>query len=416
MDVVNVNVLAATAGEDASAQYAALASLPSVGEAFRAACASSRWKVRANVSVACVLQHKTSGAYRYFHSSANNGAVFDKPATLSSANDVDGFLETLRSTDLEERAFRQRPNTEWRLFAITNLTFYAYKMVGISRVGDSVDLPRHIKRNRSIVSLATDGKTGKKFEDKLCFFRCLAIKIDCQCPVNRCKCSGARNSTVKRLYSQYQRATGVTDVTFPGISEGDLVSLESVFDVAITVFSLNEDDVCDVLWSSGKCAGSRGCLNLNLWEHHFSYVRNIASFTKDYRCLVCDAHFTRASSCKRHKCDPEKVTAFVFPGGAFSAPACIWDEVSAVIGQPVPKELRIMPYRATYDIESLLVKEDLPADTDTLTFKNRHRLLSVSVCSNVPGFTEPVCFVIDDNDDSNARDRRTRHRTRRRRR
>ena len=55
-----------------------------------------------------------------------------------------------------------------------------------------------------------------------------------------------------------------------------------------------------------------------------------------------------------------------------------------------------MPYRATYDIESLLVKDDLPSDTGTLTFKNRHRLLSVSVCSNVPGFTDPVCFVIDD--------------------
>ena len=392
MDVVNVNVLAATAGEDASAQYAALASLPSVGEAFRAACASSRWKVRANVSVACVLQHKTSGAYRYFHSSANNGAVFDKPATLSSSNDVDDFLETLRSTDLEERAFRQRPNTEWRLFAITNLTFYAYKMVGISRVGDSVDLPRHIKLNRSVMSLVADGKTGEKFKDKLCFFRCLAVKTDCQCPVNRCKCHRVRNSTVKRLYSQYQRATGVTDVTFAGIDEGDLISLESVFDVAIAVYSLNEDGVCDVLWSSGKRAGKRGCLNLNLWEHHFSYIRNITSYTNDYRCIVCDAHFTRASNCKRHKCDPENVTEFVFPGGAFSAPPCIWDEVAAVIGQPVPKELRIMPYRATYDIESLLVKDDLPTDTDTLTFKNKHRLLSVSVCSNVPGFTDPVCF------------------------
>ena len=107
------------------------------------------------------------------------------------------------------------------------------------------------------------------------------------------------------------------------------------------------------------------------------------------------AQFTRASSCRRHSCDVKNVTRFTFPGGAFTAPKCIWDEVTEELGIEVPQHLRILPYRATYDIESLLTKDNLPNPTNTTIYENRHTLLSVSVCSNVPGFDKAHCFVVE---------------------
>ena len=91
-----------------------------------------------------------------------------------------------------------------------------------------------------------------------------------------------------------------------------------------------------------------------------------------------------------------KSRVFTFPSGAFAAPRCIWDEVSQDLGVDVPQHLRILPYRAMFDIESLLTKENLPADTNTTSYENRHTLLSVSVCSNVPGFRKPLSFVVED--------------------
>jgi hypothetical protein len=56
--------------------------------------------------------------------------------------------------------------------------------------------------------------------------------------------------------------------------------------------------------------------------------------------------------------------------------------------------LRYYPYRIAFDIESMLCEDNnLPVNTKTTSYMNRHELLSVSVCSNVPGFTAPVCFV-----------------------
>lgn len=57
---------------------------------------------------------------------------------------------------------------------------------------------------------------------------------------------------------------------------------------------------------------------------------------------------------------------------------------------------RFYPYRISYDIECFLQREALPANGDRLSYVNHHELLSVSVCSNVPGFTEPVCLIRDD--------------------
>ena len=44
-------------------------------------------------------------------------------------------------------------------------------------------------------------------------------------------------------------------------------------------------------------------------------------------------------------------------------------------------------------------KSNLPQNTDKTTWCALHRPLSVSVCSNVPGFQTPVCFVNDTDDD-----------------
>ena len=61
------------------------------------------------------------------------------------------------------------------------------------------------------------------------------------------------------------------------------------------------------------------------------------------------------------------------------------------LGLEVPNVL--YPYRITYDIECLLSKEQLPEGTDKVTYTSRHELLSVSICSNVPGHDTPACLV-----------------------
>lgn len=55
------------------------------------------------------------------------------------------------------------------------------------------------------------------------------------------------------------------------------------------------------------------------------------------------------------------------------------------------------PFFTTWDFEAYLSKNDLPsnAQQSSTEYLNVHNVASVSVCSSIPGYTDPVCFVSD---------------------
>ena len=66
------------------------------------------------------------------------------------------------------------------------------------------------------------------------------------------------------------------------------------------------------------------------------------------------------------------------------------------LGLNIPENLKYYPYKITYDFETLF--EDCEKeDTAKLTYEKYLIPASVSVCSDVPGFTDPNCFISEGN-------------------
>ena len=67
----------------------------------------------------------------------------------------------------------------------------------------------------------------------------------------------------------------------------------------------------------------------------------------------------------------------------------------------VPEEWRYFPYHATFNFECYFDKEKAQElkNTEKLTWQSAHVPLSVSVCSNVPGYQAPKCFVLEGDSD-----------------
>ncbi|GFR66083.1 zinc finger protein 546-like [Elysia marginata] len=92
-----------------------------------------------------------------------------------------------------------------------------------------------------------------------------------------------------------------------------------------------------------------------------------------------------------------------YPGGVYH-PNPTPLEVLADDGVPVETDF-VSPFRATYDFECYFTKNDIPTtSTSKTSYTVRHVPLSVSVCSNVPGFENPMC-LISDGDPQNLVDR-----------
>ena len=98
--------------------------------------------------------------------------------------------------------------------------------------------------------------------------------------------------------------------------------------------------------------------------------------------------------CQRHEKTCDGKVQLKYPGGAYHVPKTIFEELEDE-GIVVPEEWRYFPYRATYDFECYFDKEKAHElkNTEKLTWQSTHVPLSVSVCSNVPGYQAPKCFV-----------------------
>jgi hypothetical protein len=129
-----------------------------------------------NVSFGFILRHTVSGRLRYFHSSSNNATVFQVAQMISNNTSLTELIRKVEAYDIASNALAQRPNTSWNVHSITNCTFYIYKLPHVARIGcPEIELPTFITHSKSILSMKRHTSSGLVFDDRLCFFRCLAM-------------------------------------------------------------------------------------------------------------------------------------------------------------------------------------------------------------------------------------------------
>ena len=198
-------------------------------------------------------------------------------------------------------------------------------------------------------------------------------------------------NAVKHLLSL---VTNEDPSTFEGVQLQDLPDMEVKFELNIMVFQLIEkaDDqvVAQIVQRSHRRYADT--MYLNLYENHFSLITNLHKYCKSFECRQCHKLWKGAYKMNRHERTCNQVTKKKFVGGSYQPEPTVF-ELLEDEGIMVPEEDRYYPYRITYDFESYFLKKDLPASSEKLTWEAKHEPLSVSICSNVPGFVEPKCFI-----------------------
>ena len=341
---------------------------------------------KVNLSFGFILKQKVTGRLRYYHSSNNCcGRLLEEPSLITNRGDFDRFLARIQESDILQWAIAQRPNSDWVCEHVTNATFFLNKIIHhpIGCVG--VTLPDYLKHNKAVVGLAKD-EHGATYNDNLCLFRCLALHQGCD--VRHLE------ATVVTLYAKY---TDTLVHDFAGVTIDDLSKIEATFGVNVVVYKL--DEITDgttvgelVRRSLGHYADT---MFVNLHETHFSYIRDMKSYSHSYKCSKCGESLWKYPSwLKIHESTCEDGIRRVYKGGVYRPPASIFERLDdeGIIVSPV---LRYFPYRATFDFECYFSDERLPVNSDKLQWSARHVPLSVSVASNVPGYEPALCFVTD---------------------
>ena len=256
-------------------------------------------------------------------------------------------------------------------------------------IGKSTRLPLYVLNNPTILSLDCNNQTGRPYEDNLCFFRCLAAHRGCH-----------PNNLERDTQHFYGRYVEVSNDKFEAVSLDELPELEKLFELNIFVYELIEiyDDeteersvVAQLVQRSHRRYSNS--MYVNLYGKHFSYIKDISLYSKSYCCSKCDKFWKSSWALNRHERTCEAVVKHTFHGGAYRVPQTLF-HILEDEGINVPDDLKFYPYRATFDFECYFKHHaQHPRNSEKLTWEAEHVPLSVSVCSNVPGYDQPRCFV-----------------------
>jgi len=196
----------------------------------------------------------------------------------------------------------------------------------------------------------------------------------------------------KEKFYKYCHERELNPNKFPGVTLRELVDVEDIFEINVVVYALELDDQspkATVVQLSRKMY--ERTMNVNLHESNFSCIFDVSKYCQRYECPRCSEFWT-SEHFHRHvrTCDAQVKHTYV--GGVYNNKKTVFGQLEQP-GINVPHEDRFYPYRSTFDYESYFDKSDLPDAGEKSVWVARHVPCSVSVCSNVPKFEQPKCFI-----------------------
>ena len=198
-----------------------------------------QYAFRLNLEFGLILRHTETGEYRYFKPFSND-TLFQRPIYVSRWRDLNRLKLRLQRFNVTDFILRQRPNTQWKPYLITNVRFCLYHLnYTLGRGG--VKLADYIKNARSIVSLEKDSRK-RLYKDHLWVFRCLVV--------HRGYLENHFETHTKILFSRWIDYLSVKDrdihpdpKNFRGVQLTDISDFEKWVDVNVNIYQLRNDDV-----------------------------------------------------------------------------------------------------------------------------------------------------------------------------
>ena len=129
-----------------------------------------------NLALGFILKNIEDGKFRYLYAHENN-TLLEQSKLVSNKDDMTKLKEILKKTDVIESCTKERTNTKWRFFRLTNLTIVAALLRDIPMACRDAVLPESLLKNHTVNCLTFEKNTRKPYNDNLCLFRALALHL-----------------------------------------------------------------------------------------------------------------------------------------------------------------------------------------------------------------------------------------------
>ena len=83
---------------------------------------------KVNFNYGFISRNTITTTMRYWHTSQNRGRVLETPVVVRNRDDFAAVIARLNTVDVLEHARQERPNSQWIVDLVTNVTVYVNKL------------------------------------------------------------------------------------------------------------------------------------------------------------------------------------------------------------------------------------------------------------------------------------------------
>ena len=327
-----------------------------------------------NLALGFILKNIEDGKFRYFYAHENN-TLLEQSKLVSNKDDMTKLKELLKKTDVIESCTKERSNTKWRFFKLTNLTIFAALLRDIPMGCKDAVLPESLLRNPSIYCLTFERNTRQPYKDNLCLFRALALHLH--------ENERLEEETSKLFNLFLINSTNPDPSKFQGVCMDDIPSVEDIVGINIFIYDI---DLID-----GAMVGELARRSIKKYEKnvqlirynsHICYVDNINALFKAFRCPTCDKYFQKTGKLERHLVSCSERVKHIYPKNVYQLRETLFDKLDS-FDIPYTDDQKLFSNLAVFDFESICIPEEKFKNTETTSWIGKHVPISVSISSNL---------------------------------
>ena len=340
---------------------------------------------KVNLAFGFILKNIEDGGFRYFYAHENS-TLLDRSKLVCTHDDLTKLKDFLNQTDVIESCSRERTNTKWRFYKLTNLTVFAALLKDVPMGCKNAVLPEPLLKNHTINCLTFEKSTRQPYNDNLCLFRALALHLH-----------GTQRleEEISKLFNLLiNKMDGLSADQFQGVHMNDIPFVEDLLTLNIVLY---DNDIVDgnIIGELARRSVQKyeNAVRLLRYNHHICYVNNIDAAFQSFRCPNSDTFFNRTFNLERHLITYSERVKNIFPKNVYQIRETLFDKLDS-FGIKYTSERKLFKDLAIFDFKSICVQEETLRDTNTTTWIGKHVPISVSISSNL--VEEPIFICNSD--------------------
>ena len=334
---------------------------------------------KVNIAFGFVLKNIEDGMCRYFYAHENN-TIMDKSKLVCTPDDIVNVKEKIQKMVIIDLCTRERANTKWKFYKLTNVTIFAALLKDIPMGCKDTVLPEPLLKNHNVNCLTFEKNTRQPYNDNLCLFRALALHLFG---------NEKLEEETSKIFNLFINNSEESDVSkFQGVQLNDIPKVEDLLQFIIFLYDI---DFVDGELIGDLCRRSiqkyEKSVKLLRYNNHICYVNNINALFKAFRCTTCDTFFSKTGNLERHLFTCSDRVKHIYRKNVYELRETFFEKLDS-FNTPYKNEQKLFKNLAIFDFESICVKEDSYKQIETTTWIGKHVPISVSISSNL--ISEPI--------------------------